>query len=360
MKAPRVLLGMSGGVDSSMSAWYLQQQGYEVVGITLNTLSSISSPASLHFIQEAESLAQKLNFEHHVVDVYNDFKKEVIDYFVDEYLIGRTPNPCIRCNETIKWKLLFEESERLNCDKIATGHYVNICKKESFFYIKKAKDPAKDQSYFLWNLSQSTLKKCLFPLGNLLKSEVKRKAQELGFKQMANKKESMGICFLQGKYYRDFILSLKPSLSGDLAAGEILNSTGETIGTHEGFPFYTIGQKRGLNLTKNQGECVASINAINNVLTTAPKQKLFSNKLKLINFLTCHPDLLKQKQRVDIRIRGLDAVPPTPANIELINNELMINFDTPVWALSPGQSIVFYQNDLVVGGGIVDDFNFIE
>ncbi|TLX78433.1 tRNA 2-thiouridine(34) synthase MnmA [Labilibacter sediminis] len=360
MKQERVLLGMSGGIDSSMSAWYLQQRGYEVVGITFNTVSPLSSPDSLHFIQEAKSLAKKLNFEHHVLDVYDDFKTDVIDYFVDEYLKGRTPNPCIRCNETIKWKLLLEESERLNCDKIATGHYVDIIEEKGIFYIKKGLDSNKDQSYFLWNLSQEILSKCIFPLGKSLKPDVKAKAHELGFKVIADKKESMGVCFLQGEDYRQFIQNLRPNLKDKLANGKIKNTKGETIGTHEGFPFYTIGQKRGLKLTQNQGEYVAKIIADSNTLITSPKKSLFSNQLKLNTYLINNPNFAENKANVDLRIRGLDTVPPTPGSIHLISNELHVEFNTPVWALTPGQSVVFYQNNLVVGGGIVDDFCLID
>jgi tRNA-specific 2-thiouridylase len=355
MSKGRVLLGMSGGIDSSMSAWYLLQQGYEVIGITFNTFSPLSSPESLHFITEAQKLAHKLHFEHHVLDVYDHFKKEVIDYFVDEYLKGRTPNPCIRCNETIKWKLLSEEATRLKCDKIATGHYVNIFKKDKYYHIQKGTDSAKDQSYFLWNLPQAILKKCLFPLGSLLKVNVKEKAKELGFKTMADKKESMGVCFLQGRDYRDFIYELKPELKDKLADGEVYTHQGEKIGTHDGFPLYTIGQKRGLNLEKNHGDCVASIDANTNRLFTAAKNTLFSKQLIINHFLTCNPSFLDHSQKVDIRIRGLDYVPPTPGSIEIIHKQLHIYFNEPVWALTPGQSIVFYQEDVIVGGGIVDD-----
>ncbi len=359
MKSQRVLLGMSGGVDSSMSAWYLQQLGYEVVGITFNTLSPMSSTESRQFINDAKSLADKLNFEHHVVDVYKEFKREVINYFIDEYMSGRTPNPCVRCNETIKWKLLYEESERLKCDRIATGHYVDIHQKNGFYYIQKGKDPKKDQSYFLWNLSQSILSKCIFPLGKLQKSEVKSTAANLGFNAMASKKESMGVCFLQGEDYRDFIYRLNPELKKELNKGEIHNSKGELIGTHEGYPLYTIGQKRGLNLMKNHGECVAEINSENNILVTSPKDKLFTTKLIISKYLSNDPDFYNQAQHVDIRIRGLDAVPPTPGQVQLKENNLHILFNEPVWAITPGQSIVFYQKDKVVGGGIVDTANFI-
>ncbi len=354
----RVLLGMSGGVDSSMSAWYLQQMDYEVVGITLNTLSPISSTKAHDYIYEAKELAQKLNIEHHVIDVYDDFKTSVIDYFVDEYLNGRTPNPCIRCNETIKWKLLNEYAEQLNCDKIATGHYVRLHHQNNIYYIQKGVDPTKDQSYFLWNLPQKILKKCIFPLGSFIKMDIKEKARDLGFNHMAGKKESMGVCFLQGEDYRSFIHKYQPEIKEKLANGIVKNANNEVIGTHDGFPLYTIGQKRGLNLNKNQGEYVAYINAKENTLITAPKNTLFSDSLYLSNYLLCDQNKINDTIDVDIRIRGLDAVPPTPGKITIKDSSLQVLFNTPVWALTPGQSIVFYQNNIVIGGGIVDEFEF--
>ncbi len=358
MAKTKVLLGMSGGVDSSMSTWYLQQMNYEVIGITFNTISPISSDNSHQYIKEAKELADKLNIKHHVIDVYDDFKSSVIDYFVDEYLNGRTPNPCIRCNETIKWKLLYEESIKLQCDKIATGHYVRLFQKDNISYIQKGIDPIKDQSYFLWNLPQHILNKCVFPLGNFHKYDVKEKARSLGFNHMAGKKESMGVCFLQGENYRTFIGRLRPEINKQLANGIIKNLNGDVIGEHEGFPLYTIGQKRGLTLNKNHGECVAEIDPENNILITAPKETLYSDSLKIKNYILCNPLPENESMKVDIRIRGLDAVPPTPGVINIKDEALIVLFDTPVWALTPGQSIVLYVNDIVIGGGIVDEYEF--
>ncbi len=350
---------MSGGIDSSMSAYLLQQQEYEVVGITFNTHSPMSSEESVSFISEAKKLADKLQIKHYTIDVYDDFKRSVIDYFVDEYMEGRTPNPCIRCNETIKWKLLYEESERLQCDYISTGHYVSLVKNDNYYHIKKGLDPKKDQSYFLWNLPQYILKRCIFPLGTLLKSEVREKAQELGYNQLADKKESMGVCFLQGQNYRDFLLSLKADKLKSLANGTVKNSNGETVGSHDGIPLYTIGQKRGLNLNRNEGEYVAELHPEKNLIITAPKTKLHSSTLIINDYIFNNPSFLDTKRNVDIRIRGLDAVPPTPGTIEIVNNKLIVHFSVPVWAITPGQSIVFYKDtNIVIGGGIADDVKY--
>lgn len=235
---------------------------------------------------------------------------------------------------------------------------MNITEKEGFYHIQKGKDPSKDQSYFLWNLPQSILSRCIFPLGSFLKSEVKDKAAKLGFQSIVKKRESMGVCFLQGQDYRSYINDMRPELKNKLKNGEVWNSTGNKIGTHDGFPYYTIGQKRGINLQADHGEYVAKIDAANNRLITAPKNTLFTKHLMIHTYLTSNPSFLQGPQQVDLRIRGLDAVPPTPGTIELIDKELHIHFSNPVWALTPGQSIVFYQDNIVVGGGIVDNMEF--
>ncbi len=356
MSKKKVLLGMSGGVDSSMTAWFLLQQGFEVIGVTFNIVSPLSSISSKDFIIEAKSLADKLHFHHYVFDAYEDFQNSVVKYFTDEYLAGRTPSPCIHCNNTIKWKFLYEEAKRLGCDYISTGHYVRLTNKNNIYHIQKGIDPLKDQSYFLWNLPQHILQKCIFPLGSKNKKEVKQKALELGYKNISHKKESMGVCFLQGQNYRDFLLSTDNKSHKNMSEGVVKNRLGETIGTHDGIALYTIGQKRGLQLNKNQGEYVATLDAQNNIITTSPKKELHSSSLKINDYSFANPNYLDFPKEVDIRIRGYDCVPPTPGTIEIINQQLVVHFNTPVWAITPGQSVVFYEDsDIVVGGGIVDE-----
>ncbi len=356
MRKKKVLLGMSGGVDSSMTAWYLLQQGFEVIGVTFNIVSPLSSDTSKDFIVEAKTLAEKLHFHHYVFDAYEEFQRSVVKYFTDEYLAGRTPSPCIHCNNTIKWKFLYEEAERLGCDYISTGHYVRLIKRNEDYHIQKGIDPLKDQSYFLWNLPQYILKKCIFPLGSKMKKDVKQKALELGFRNISHKKESMGVCFLQGQNYRDFLLATNMKSHKNMTKGIVKNSSGETIGTHEGVALYTIGQKRGLQLSKNQGEYVATLDGKNNIITTAMKEELHSSSLKINDYSFANPNYLNSPKEVDIRIRGYDCVPPTPGTIKLLDQQLVVHFSNPVWAITPGQSIVFYEySDIVVGGGIVDE-----
>ncbi len=347
--ANRILLGMSGGIDSSTAALMLQKQGYEVVGLTLLTFKSEEDSP---WVQDARELAIKLNIEHHVIDSRKEFKRDVIDYFVNSYLKGETPNPCIRCNEVIKWKFLLDLSEEFKCDFISTGHYVRKAEKEGVFYIRKGIDPAKDQSYYLWNIGQDILKKAIFPLGDFTKEEIKKISAGNVHPGEKRNKESMGVCFLQDKDYRDYLNSVLPDGHHALQEGDIINSKNEVIGKHDGFPFYTLGQKRHIENIP-AGHCVTKIIADKNQLVVGKREDLFSETVSLKTFrVTPDPSLWKD-QKVFIRIRGIDKVPGYFGTIEKRNATLHVSFDEPVWALTPGQSLVFYHDDMVIGGGIV-------
>ncbi len=350
MLKQRVLLGMSGGIDSTLAIHSLQELDYEVIGLTLD----MSLKSSEQVIKKAINLAAYFNIEHHVADISKEFKNEIIAYFTNEYLNGRTPSPCVKCNDKIKMRYLFELAKVYNCTKIATGHYVNLIKEKGIYYISKAVDKQKDQSYFLWHLNQNVLSKCVFPLGNLRKSEIKQKANTLGLNTLANTAESMGICFLEGKNYRDFIDEQFPKLRANLQNGKIVNAEGEIIGTHEGYPYYTIGQKRNLNLHKNiSGQYVADIDAENNRLTCLPKHKITRKELLSDDFYFNDPDFIKSRQKVAIRIRGFDYRSAVYGTVSLKDNKLKVVADEPLWAVTPGQPMVFYIGDKVVGGAFV-------
>ncbi len=340
---------MSGGIDSSTAALMLQKQGYEVVGLTLLTFKSEEDSP---WVQDARELAIKLNIEHHVIDSRKEFKRDVIDYFVNSYLKGETPNPCIRCNEVIKWKFLLDLSEEFKCDFISTGHYVRKAEKDGVFYIRKGIDPAKDQSYYLWNIGQDILKKAIFTLGDFTKEEIKKISAGNVHPGEKRNKESMGVCFLQDKDYRDYLNSVLPDGHHALQEGDIINSKNEVIGKHDGFPFYTLGQKRHIENIP-AGHCVTKIIADKNQLVVGKREDLFSETVSLKTFrVTPDPSLWKD-QKVFIRIRGIDKVPGYFGTIEKRNATLHVSFDEPVWALTPGQSLVFYHDDMVIGGGIV-------
>lgn len=349
MAKKRVLLGMSGGMDSSMSAVLLQQKGFEVIGATLLTHTNEDDES----IVAAQKLAEERSIDHHLIDCRKAFEEEVIAYFADEYINGRTPNPCIRCNETIKWKYLLNLADSLGCDFISTGHYVRKCLVDDITYIQKGLDETKDQSYFLWNLNQRVLERALFPLGELHKKEVRELARSLGYHQMADKKESMGVCFLSGIDYRDYLKQLLPSDHPAFKSGPVIDTDKNVLGQHNGFPFYTIGQRRGIEGVA-KGKCVVAIDAENHTLIAGDREALMTQSVGLKNYQLTDNTQLWKDVKVFIRIRGLDSVPGYWGAVNIVGDELQIVFDEAVWAITPGQSIVLYNNDMVIGGGIVE------
>ncbi len=345
---------MSGGIDSSVVAGLLQQQDYKVIGVTLlfyhedNTLP--------HYVTDAQQLAHQLNIEHHVVDARTEFINTVIAYFKDEYLAGRTPSPCILCNEKIKWKYLLEQADKLNCQYVATGHYINICNENGTYYIHKGIDTVKDQSYFLWNLSQNMLARTLTPLGNYTKQQIRELANQFGYKSVANKKESMGVCFLGKTDYRDFIKQQIPNIDQRIGKGNIVNTAGKVVGYHNGYAYYTVGQKRDLNLFQQAGLMVATIDAKTNTLTVDTKQNLNKKVLKISNYrLNNLADITSNK--ITTVVRGLGLNPAGYSKIELLNDkELIITLENPAWAIAPGQPVAFYINNKLIGGGFAENF----
>lgn len=344
-----VLLGMSGGTDSSVAAMLLKDQGYKVIGVTLLTWAAKDA---LPGLSEAQKLAASLEIPHHIIDCRSDFKEKVIQYFVDDYLRGYTPNPCIRCNETIKWKYLLNLADQLGCDYIATGHYVIKEQHNGLFYIRKGKDPAKDQSYFLWNLDQQVLSRALFPLGHYHKTEVKELAGQFGYANLGKKRETMSICFLNNTNYRDFLKEWLPADHPALAPGPVKDRQGSVIGRHEGYPFYTIGQKRGIEGIPG-GQCVVKIYPEDNALQVGPTQSINSPAIQLSHFMLTKDTTLWHQKELLIRVRGYDKVPGYNGTLSLSDAGLTVTFTQPVWALCSGQSIVFYFDDLIIGGGVV-------
>jgi tRNA-specific 2-thiouridylase len=346
----KVLLGMSGGLDSTMAALFLKEAGYSVIGLTLKTWHR--NPGIMEqSVAKAKEMAEKLAIEHHVLDLQKSFKKEVVDYFCREYMTGRTPNPCNRCNPVIKWPALLQKADESGCRHIATGHYVQKQFLNNRWYIKKGADPSKDQSYFLWNLDQNILKRALFPLGQLSKEKVRELALNTGFKEAARLKESMGVCFLDGTDYRDFIVE-QNGLSS-LRPGNIVDETGKILGKHRGLAFFTIGQKKGLGLPGNK-YFVVRLDDANNQVVVSKSASLKTSKIYLSSYYLSYPPSAKEEHKVDIRIRGIDSVPTIPGTLKIIQTKgLEVNFDHPAWGITPGQSIVFYLNDVVIGGGII-------
>ncbi|MCC6768260.1 MAG: tRNA 2-thiouridine(34) synthase MnmA, partial [Bacteroidia bacterium] len=255
-KNGRVLVAMSGGVDSSVAAMMLHEQGYEVIGITMKTWDYAASGGSkketgccsLDSINDARSLAVRFGFPHYILDIRGEFKGAIIDNFVDEYMAGRTPNPCVLCNTHIKWEALLKRANMLDCEFIATGHYAQSRFENGRYIVSKGLDQNKDQSYVLWGLTQDSLSRTRFPLGGFRKSEIRDMAANSGFVDLANKSESYEICFIPGNDYREFLKHRVDGLEERLAGGVFVDRKGNVLGKHQGYPFYTIGQRKGLDL----------------------------------------------------------------------------------------------------------------
>jgi tRNA-specific 2-thiouridylase len=358
-KQKRVLLAMSGGLDSSVAAILLQKMGYEIIGITMklwtydNTTSAKNnSCCDIDAINDARSLAVQLDFPHYVLDFTTQFNDIVIADFLHEYLHARTPNPCILCNIHLKWNALLEKAAELNCNYIATGHYANICQKDNRYFISKGKDPKKDQSYVLWGLTQEHLAKTIFPLGNYTKEEVRKIAQNMGFNSIANKGESYDICFIPDNNYRNFLRQHIPQLEQLCPPGNFIDTSGKILGTHKGTPFYTIGQRKGLIISLGVPKYVCRINAQTNEITLGDKEDLLSDNLiinpyNLMKYAKIPPDFIGETK---IRYKNKGQT----ASIIQYEDYIEVKFHLPVSAITAGQSAVVYENNDIIAGGIIN------
>ena len=331
-----VLLGFSGGIDSTMSARLLSNEGYRVVALTIDTTGDQV------MLERAERVAKELGIAWYKYDAKELFEREIIEYFCSEYAAGRTPAPCTRCNTHIKWKILLSEADRLGIHHIATGHYFRIEEHGGYRYVAKGADPAKDQSYYLWGLSQEVLKRAITPMGSKIKSEVKE-----GF---SNKSESMGICFLEGRPYAEF-LKLRGTTNSD---GNIIDSNGTVCSRHNGIIHYTIGQRRGEGIP--EGKRVVDIVAKTNTIIVGEKHELYKQQLYITNCNIVDETELLTATDITIKIRGIGINPTLPVAVERSGDGYIIT--TPDKAFSPakGQPLVLYRNNLVIGGGIVESF----
>lgn len=331
-----VVLGFSGGIDSQTAARILMAEGYHVV---LATIDTIGDKAMLH---KAEIAAQQLGCEWIVVDKLKLFRDTIIDYFCDEYSHGRTPAPCTRCNTLIKWQTLEEVADSMGIYHIATGHYFNIEQRNDRYYVAKGADATKDQSYYLWGLRQSTLQRALTPMGTVIKSDIKR-----GF---ADKSESMGICFLRGRHYTEYLAAEGVAMS----RGNIVILRGDIVGQHCGIANYTIGQRRGEGIP--EGKCVIAIDATTNSIVVGEKSHLYKHALHITDCNIVDTNELYNANDITVKIRGIGINPNCYASIQPQENGFTLHLDDPAYAPAKGQPIVLYRNNLVIGGGIVVDF----
>lgn len=359
MAPKRVVVAMSGGVDSSVAAALLKEQGYDVIGITMQIWpKSQENPAeenpggccSLSAVEDARAVAYELGIPYYVVNFRETFEREVIDYFCHEYASGRTPNPCIVCNHRLKFAALLEKALALGADYVATGHYARVRydKGRGRFLLLKGVDEHKDQSYALYGLTQYQLAHTLFPLGELTKDETRRIAARLGL-PVAAKEDSQEICFVPDNDYRGF---LRRHIPDKIRPGPFLDRTGRVLGTHKGLPFYTIGQRRGLGVASRDRLYVTGLDPERNAVILGPSEDLYRTGLRAeaVNWVSIAPPVSPLAAAVKVRYNG----PETPAEvIPAGENEVVVRFRQPVRAVAPGQAAVFYQKAEVLGGGVI-------
>lgn len=349
MKKNRVLVGISGGVDSAVSAFLLKQQGYEVAGATMVMFGS--DDANKQLIEDAKIVANSLNIKHYVLDFRERFKETVVKNFINEYKAGRTPNPCVVCNKYIKYGLFLDYAEKNNFDYIATGHYAKIIYDDlsGEYLLKKADFEEKDQSYVLYNLTQDIMKKIIFPIGKFEKSEIKKIAK-VNQLVAQSKQESQDICFIPDG---DYVSFLERETHQKSPIGNFVDENGNAYGQHHGFWNYTIGQRKGLSVNFNQKMFVSELNPINNNITLLANDP-YSSELLATNINVVSPKRFKDNIRVDAKIRYKHKQKPAVIHLKDDGNVVVI-FDEPQRAITKGQSVVFYDGDVVIAGGIIID-----
>lgn len=357
-KKGRVLVAMSGGIDSSVAAVLLHEQGYEVVGMTMKTWDYASSGGdkketgccSLDSINDARHIAVNLGFPHYILDIREEFGDAVIDYFTQEYLEARTPNPCVMCNTHIKWDALLRRADQLGCEFIATGHYAQIRKENGRYIISKGVDQLKDQSYVLWGISQESLSRTLLPLGGMTKAHIRELATERGFVDLVNKSESYEICFVPDNDYRGFLKRRVPELEEQVKGGNFVDQDGKVIGQHEGYPFYTIGQRKGLGKAFGFPAFVTEIRKETNEVVIGKLEDL--NRTSMV---VGQLNLQKYERLPEIGIEALTKVrykdAGTMGKLTQKEEKILVEFDDEVSGIAPGQAAVFYEGKDVVGGG---------
>jgi len=350
-----VIIGLSGGVDSATAACLLVREGYRVTGLNIRVLDTPEESPVLTPSPVRISDREEFGFPVFTLNLSEKFARDVIGYFHEDYLTGRTPNPCMVCNKTVKWFGLFEAMRLLDADMVATGHYARTELRDGVTVLRKGIDPEKDQSYFLWMLSKAELSKTLFPLGGYTKTGVRELARSFGV-HAAEKKESQEICFVPHDDYCAYLAGAIPGLEDRVAGGEIVDRQGKVIGHHRGYPFYTIGQRRGLGIATGEPVYVTKIDAAHNRIHIGSKADLECHSLIAsgLNWIGMEePDApFETEARIRYRDRqSLCTVEP------LESNRVRVTFRVPKQGVACGQAVVFYDADVVLGGGIITGVN---
>jgi tRNA-specific 2-thiouridylase len=361
----KVLMAMSGGIDSTVAALMLHKQGYEVVGITMKTWDYATSVGvnnkketgccNLDSFNDARMAAVEHGFPHFILDIREEFGDFVIENFVEEYLAGRTPNPCVICNTHIKWRALLKRADALGCEYIATGHYAQIHQHSNGrYFIKKGKDENKDQSYALWGLQQDLLSRTLLPLGSYHKTDIRQMAHDFGYPELAKKNESYEICFVPDNDYRGFLKRWVNGLEEKVNGGNFVDSKGKILGKHKGYPFYTIGQRKGLDIALGTPVFVTEIIPDTNTVVLGTEEELNKTELFVNGINWMKYDVISEGMESVTKIRYKDK----GANSSLFQTEkgVKVVFFENVTGVAPGQSAVFYEGDDVIGGGIIQRY----
>lgn len=352
----KVVVGMSGGVDSSVAAYLLKEQGYDVIGITLRmspdndeTIENEGGCCSLSAVEDARRVCDRIGIPFYVLNFKDIFKEKVIDYFIDEYMVGKTPNPCIACNKHIKFDALLRKARGIGAEYVATGHYAKIVEKDGRYLLIKSDDDKKDQTYALYNFTQDQLEHTLMPCGEYTKDKIREIAKEIGL-AVHNKKDSEEICFISDNNHGRFILEAKP---GKIKPGNFVDKEGNVLGKHKGIVYYTIGQRKGLGLSLGRPVFVTDIRPKTNEVVIGPEEDIFKTDLlaKDVNFIPF--DNLKGELKVTAKVR-YSARPAEAVLYPEKNGRVRVSFKDKQRAITKGQSVVFYDGNIVVGGGIIE------
>lgn len=352
----KVVVGMSGGVDSSVAAYLLKEQGYDVIGVTMQVWPEDEEYeereggcCSLSSVEDARRVADKLNIPFYVMNFKDVFKANVIDYFIDEYVQGRTPNPCIACNKFIKFDEFLKKAMAMGADYIATGHYATIEHPDNRYIIKKSEDDKKDQTYVLYNFTQFQLAHTLMPCGEYKKDRIREIAKELGLR-VYNKKDSVEICFIPDNDHGAYIKKQVPS---KIREGNFVDKKGNILGKHKGIVYYTIGQRKGLGIALGTPMFVIDINPLRNEVVLGSEEDIFKTNLvaKDMNFIPF--DALKEPMQVEAKIR-YSAKPSKAVIYPYGDGRVRVEFENKQRAITKGQSVVFYDGDILLGGGLIE------
>ena len=355
----KVLVAMSGGIDSTVVALMLHEQGYEVIGITMKTWDYASSGGSkketgccnLDSFNDARAAAVHHGFPHYILDIREEFGGFVVENFVDEYLAGRTPNPCVMCNTHIKWRALLKRANAMDCEFIATGHYAKVREENGRHLISKGIDETKDQSYVLWGLQQDLLGRAMLPLGGYRKTAIRQMAHDFGYPELAKKSESYEICFVPDNDYRGFLKRNVEGLEERMKGGTFVDKQGKILGQHKGYPFYTIGQRKGLDIALGKPAFVTAIDPNTNTVVLGDEEDLMKKEMHVAKMNYIKYAGINDGMEATIRIRYKDM--GSAGTLHNNDNGIRVSFYENAKGIAPGQSAVFYEGDDVIGGGII-------